>query len=365
MTNKIKNLLETIQKFGEDKDPVPSRSRKKPSSLVPAGSSSGVPGRQVSPAAPGAAAVPNAKSVNEIKEMQKSLQNFAEASVKYNKVPTGMKGGKMTYKIDDNDKRRDFNDFLIEQFGANAEIRGEEFNIDPRASTRDSKLPTDLIQLNIVLDSLQRIGPGSKEALKDGVWDFRTNNAVRNVYAIAVSLVEANQALGGMATNDPRLFTKNDLAALRNAIPKTDPVTDRLSASVVANKAQEIAKLVNKLTAFYNFYSKTILNHPDYKRYTHDTGKPILNLNIQKDPIELSQYQKELLSRKLEPIRVLGLDINVNDLQTQDGLKKIMTKLIGYKENEINNKTMKQTIQMMIDEINRSIADAKSKGGLE
>lgn len=304
-----------------------------------------------------------------IKKMQQAIQTFADTAVKYKTKPEKDASGKIVYRVSEDDNRRNFNDFLAEQFSASADIHGDEYNPDPAANTKDSKLPTDIIQLNNVIDSLRRIGKGSKEALADGVWDFRTNNAVRNVYALATALVAAHNALGGIAPNDSRIFNQSDLTKLKGLIPTVkDPKASGMSQEELSKKAEGITPLVEKLTEFYNYYSSKIMTHPSYKRYITD-DIPLMTVQPGKDPAQLDTNQAErlknsntialpylrVMDKGNKPINVDG-KVLLNYLQSRNGLQKMMVALLGYQPNEVNNSAaMRRIVRTFIDRINKII----------
>lgn len=303
-----------------------------------------------------------------IREMQKAIQEFAAEAVKYRTTPK-REGNKVINVINPDDKRRDFNDFLTEQFSASADIHGEEYSPNAANTTRESKSPTDLVQLNNVIDGLQRIGPGSREGMADGVWDFRTNNAVRNVAALAAAMVAANEALGGTAPNDKRVFRRADLQKLQQAIPKeADPMKAKVPQAQLAEKAKEITPLIEKLTEFYKYYSKTIVEHPAYTRYIKG-DVPLFNVKPGGgDPAKLDDNQKQLLNQKGQELTLTNLtlpnregkNVNLNGqvalnyLQTRKGLLQLMVDKLGYKESEVatNEPLLVKTVQNMLTQVN-------------
>lgn len=376
MSDRLKDIVKTIEKIAQA---VPSRSKGSKSSGEAKAKGDGKGG---TPSAPGKMPVPTKGQTTKtpamspgvvgspaIRTMQKAIQTFANAAVAYQTKTVKDSKGKIVKQVSEDDPRRNFNDFLAEQFSAGAEIRGDEFSSDPTATTKDSKQPTDLIQLNNVIDSLRRIGPGSKESLPDGRWEFRTNNAVRNIYALATALVSANEALGGAAPNDPRVFRRSDLVKLKNAIPKEkDPTAAGVPQTELATKAAEITPLVEKLTEFYNHYSKSIMNHPAYKRYITD-DIPLLTVQPGQDPAQLDTDQAERMKNSqqiaLPYLRLQDKDnrpINIDGrvllsyLQNRQGLQKLMIDLLGYQPNEVNNgAAMRRTVKRMVNRINKII----------
>lgn len=314
-------------------------------------------------------------SSNNISEMQKAIQEFADAAVAYKQEPIGKEpSGKIIYQVKKEDKRRDFNDFLAEQFMASADIHGDEYTPDKTAVTRESKLPTDIVQLDNVIDGLRRIGPAGNEKMKDGVWDFRTNNAVRNVYAFAASLVTAHEALGGIAANNPNIFTRSDLAQLKSAMPvQKDPMAAKVPQAELNEKAKAITPLVQKLTEFYKIYSSDkpgagVLGHPAYKQYINQdfplyTFKPGGTNPYKADPSDPDQKKfmdnpasftlpKLTLTGKGGKQVVLDGKITLQPFQSVDGIVGLMTQYLGYSSSEVNNpKLLAQIVRSILTQV--------------
>lgn len=335
--------------------------------------------------APGKPGVVRPAASSEIKEMQRAIQEFADATVRYRrskdakkdtKGRTVLEHGKPVYDIDPTDARRDFNDFLAENFSANADIRGNEFSPNAEDVSQESKMPTDIIQLNNVIDGLKRIGPGNKESMSDGVWDFRTTNAVKNVYAFATALVAASEALiMGGTINDPNMFKKSDLQTLGRLIPKEDASKEEL-----VNSAKAITPLVKKLIRFFDFYSKKVMNHPAYKRYIESDPdknpnapplfsvkpggvnpyKPDANdprqIEIMNNPKSFAIPQLTLKGKNDAPVNLDG-KVTLDYLATRDGLVNLMKNHLGYTDQEVNNgPLMRKVVNSILDQVNNFIS---------
>lgn len=375
----LKELVAQIQKSAAPPPPPPTGYRPDFAKTSPAPDKSSVK------KSPTRHAPARTSGSPEIQEMQKAIQEFADASVRYrrSKDPkkddrgrTVLENGKPVYNIDPSDSRRDFNDFLAENFSANADIHGNEYSPDESHTSQESKMPTDIIQLNNVIDGLRRIGSGEKEKMSDGVWDFRTTNAVRNVYAFASALVAASEALvmGGLA-NDPSMFKGSDLQALGKAIPK-----DGASQEELVNAANIITPLVKKLTRFFDFYSKKVMNHPAYKRYIESDPdknpnapplfsvkpggvnpyKPDANdprqMEFMSNPKSFAIPQLTLNGKNNTPINLDG-KITLDYLANRDGLVNLMKNYLGYTDQEVNNgPLMRKVVNSILNQVNSFIS---------
>ena len=291
MSNLKDKVLE-IQKLAQDALPPPPSFKGKPTGKVPgggaAGPTGGTGGGKFGPA-PG---VPTGKptgggaggggayvnSASSIKEMQKSIQNFAKVATGYKtktvlKDPTNKAKGTKEV-MDGEDPRKDFNDFVSEQYTNGSGIHGVEFNPDEGATTKDEKKPTENIEMDNVIDGLRRIGsPKPGEKVPDGIWDFRTQNAVMQTYALADAMVQITSFMAAPPQQAKNNFTASDLGKFANAIPKTKEYPATSKSNVFLNKmspadlkqdAEIITDLVDKLSNFYQYYSKYVVEHPAY-----------------------------------------------------------------------------------------------------
>lgn len=198
----------------------------------------------------------------DIAGMQTAIKIFADNVVKYDTTRVRDNTGKSKEVVQSTDKRKDFNDFLAEQYSAGSSIKGEEWTTYKDATTYETKQPTDIIELDNVIDGLRRTGSSGKEAMQDGVWDWRTQNAIKNVWAIADALVRVTEDFGTKLA-DP--FTRANLQELGNEIPKTSIA--KYDQKKKIEHAKKITPLVDKLTRFYNSYYKGIINSPEYTSY--------------------------------------------------------------------------------------------------
>jgi len=200
----------------------------------------------------------------DIAGMQRAIKIFANNVVKYDTTKVrDPKTGQSREVVQETDKRKDFNDFLAEQYSAGSSIKGEEWTTYKDATTYETKQPTDIIELDNVIDGLRRTGSGGREAMLDGVWDWRTQNAIKNVWAIADALVRVTDDFGAKLA-DP--FTRADLEQLGSEIPKTTDI-GKYDQKMKIEHAKKITPLVDKLTRFYNSYYRRIITSPEYTSY--------------------------------------------------------------------------------------------------
>ena len=308
----------------------------------------------------------------DIKAMQQAIRDFASSMVKYKtKSAYDPQTKKMKEVVDQNDKRKDFNDFLAEQYSAGSSIKGQEWTTDVAATSREKKLPTDIIELDNVIDGLRRMGTYKNEAMIDGNWDWRTQNALKNVWAIADALVRVTDDFGAKL---PVKFTRGDLQALANAVPKTNDIA-RYPLQNKIQSARVIKPLVEKLTAFYNAYYTKIIQSPEYSSYIKQDA-PLVTVkpggqNPAAIPRELQQVAQQNQNLILQNVMVptgngrteLVERIPIKPyLESKEGLQKLMLQL-GYSPEQIydanNIATVLKALLDHVDLANRQIKETQ------
>lgn len=231
--------------------------------------------------------------VGDIKNMQAAMQNFAAAVTKYSFKKATKPGEKPAV----DDSKKPFNDFITETYMMDSPIKGQEFSPDPARQKQQEKQPTDLIEMNNVIDGLRRIGspdrPGmsGNELKADNVWDFRTNNALKNIYAFAYALVNLSKDFGRTNVNS---FGDADLNKMADLIPKEENPSS-MPAAEKKEKAKALVPVINKLTTFYQYYVDAIANHPAYVRYIIGE-EPLMTVKPGGgDPLALNEEEKKLM----------------------------------------------------------------------
>lgn len=324
----------------------------------------------------------NAVSVaGPIKNLQTAIQDFAQAVAKYSAAKPQPGQPPSPGAIDD--KKKPFNDFIVTQYVSGSPVKGEEYNTSQTATNRDSKQPTDLLEMNVVLDTLRRIGSPKNELVGDNVWDFRTNNALKNVFAFAHGLVNLSKDFG---KTNVQSFSQEDLDQMQSLIPE-DRNPAQMPMAEKVEKAKQLIPLINKLTRFYKYYVEAIAMHPQYTRFT-SKNEPMLTL--QKgggDPTQLDANQQKLMGQSenlfignqsikditaRSPINVpspkgttgeVGIgSVPLAALQDINHLRAFMIN-IGYQQNQTGDrKYQKAVLDAIVNHIKNVLAFAKTNG---
>jgi hypothetical protein len=270
MSDRLKNLVDQIQKMAQ----VPGRSRgAKPPAAKPAPGGGGA----AKPSGGGTSSVPQRgggtpkptgggggyAGAGDIQKMQKAMQDLAatiSSTINYDALMKGLSQPQTADKkqFEQSYGRDAFSNFLVNTFLRGSATKGVEYDTDPKKSKMEDKKPSDLKYMFIVLDSLKRIGPGSKEFSADGNWGPRTNNALRNMGAMAEAITKLGVALG----MDSKAFDPSKVAGLDALIPEKD--TD-ISYSEKAQRAPQITQLLKGVQALFTDFREQVLSNPNYR----------------------------------------------------------------------------------------------------
>jgi len=314
-----------------------------------------------------------AAATTAIKAMQQAMQEFANKvtaySVEKGKGPPDAKG-KPTDQV--SGERKDFNDFITEQYLATSDVKGVEWSKDPKAMSQadKSKQQTDLIEMDYVVDGLKRIGNmKTSELVADNFWDFRTNNALKNIYAFAYALLNVEKDFGKGAT---KIFNARDLAAMHENIPMQlkDP-SRTLSAQDKVARAEALTPLIEKLGTYYEHYVKKIALNPYYRTYI-EKQSPMFTVKAQdEDPGTMNATEKQRYDSIGDSINIPGnvvmpaksgekpLNISLYFLKDEKNFTQLMTQVLGYSEEEATYPAYRKAVlDAMLKHVNDYLSQA-------
>jgi hypothetical protein len=197
----------------------------------------------------------------EVVQMQEAILNFGDVLSAHPVM--SMKGGGQQER--EGTKQPDFlggtsafGNFLVNQYVNNPEVVGgkQYVNIGMAEPLRTS---TAIPSTNLagIIKTISYVGGAGAEHKPDGDWKNRTNNALKQIYAVGKALMEFAKHMR-LASND---FSDEDLEKLRSLIPES---YTELKGDV-GQRAAEITPYINKLTKFYKQFENTVLENPAFK----------------------------------------------------------------------------------------------------
>lgn len=215
-----------------------------------------------------------------------------------------------------------FMNFLVSNYINKAKPLGKQLiNTDVNMPTRmDTSKYND--NLKGILQSIKRIGTPGVEQSPDGIWGPRTNNALKQIYALAYMMVSLIKDMELSINN----YSEADLANFHNDIPEDQ---SKLNLNQQNKAAEVLINDLNKFINMYNEFREIIFTNPKYsslisqeKPLMIDTGKP-------KQSNELNLQEQELYNQ-LKAVQVNAMingqkvAITPYDLSSMSNFKKFL-----------------------------------------
>ena len=155
----------------------------------------------------------------------------------------------------------DFNNFITQHYMRQSDVPAVEFNPDPTKTQMSQKDPSRPTQMNVVMDTMSRVGGHTNEFVQDGKWGPRTNAALKNAYALAYGLLQMARDF----KYTPRSFDQTQLTQLKDLVP---PQHDQVSFNQEdTERAQQIAPDLRKIRMLFAEVKNHILNKTGYRSY--------------------------------------------------------------------------------------------------
>jgi hypothetical protein len=294
----MKRSIEDILKQAQDV-PMP-RSRRPaaevPSRGAPSSAPSASPQRGYSPRYSG------------VKAMQQAILHFGDVLSK-------------NYLMSANDPTRasdPFGSFLVNQYVNNEKVVGKQFvNVDLREPLRSGTAIKN-VDLRGIVSTIKRIGTPGSEGSADGIWQTRTNNSLKQIYAVAAALVQLQKDLGIQIEG----YDDKDLAELKENIPDTYLHLD----NTVLERAAKITANINKLTNYYLNFEKTFLNNEQYKSLITNS-KPLFT---HKSSLQLTPEEEKMandyrnLKAKIPGVNLDGHPVSLYDIASLTNFKTFL-----------------------------------------
>lgn len=308
-------MKKTAQKFG----PMPHRSTTSTSNRfgTPPSSTVARPQQQTS------AVVAPAAAKDSVMEMQQAIVNFAKTIAAH---PVGsMQGGGQqelpnATSSDYLGGTKPFGNFLVNNYVNNAKVVGDQYvNIDmPQKMHSDTSMPNK--DFAGVIHTLARIGTpgvGGGETKPDGIWQTRTNNALKQIYAVGKSLMQFGKEMGMSVSR----FHDDDLQELASNIPASytqlkDP----------GETARGITPIINNLTTLYKDFENSVLEHPKLKALISQ-NKPFADHSkyVKQDlSAEDSAFIEAHRDAVIPGVTINGKPVRITDLENPMAFKKLL-----------------------------------------
>lgn len=274
MTNKnLKDIVDQIQKYAKT-PPKPGGGGGTPASTggppkpgAPSGGSGGTG------SGGGGGYVGGGGNIPEVKDMQVAMQELAQAVIRDSITSTMAAKPKDAIQGEADqpvkNSKKAFNDFIAEQYIGSLDEdmkgKGVEWTTDKSVSTipGKKKTETDIYELDVVMNTLQRIGMEKSEFKPDGNWGARTDNALRNMMGFGYALLQLEGDFG-LKSDAYNYANWTQFQQLLSGYTITGE-----SISLQANEKKErsglIARHLRAITKLYNHFRQQVTARPEYR----------------------------------------------------------------------------------------------------
>lgn len=269
---------------------------------------------EVSPSrVPGLDASPQSSAFKSVKEMQMAILTFANVLSSHPVMSMQDTGTQERQRArgekDTLGGTRAFGRFLVDQYINNENVVGNQFvNVGLEEPLRSDTAISNR-DLKGIIDTIRRIGsPGTSEHKADGIWQTRTNNALKQIYAVGAGLLHFAKDAHIQITG----FTDDKLKEFGLSIPAA--YTD-LKKDEIDSRAQELTKYIDALGVLYTKFEDAVLDRPAFKEIINQ-DKPIVD-HSKNHQEELSAEDKGLLEANRDAA-IPGVNINGKPVRLAD-----------------------------------------------
>lgn len=216
----------------------------------------------------------------QIRAMQLAMQKLAKtisSTIDYDSLMKGMSNpqGADKKQFTKSFGRDAFSNFMVNSYLRNSTVKGVEYDTDPTKSKMVQKAPSDLKYMFIVLDTLKRLGQEKTEQMADGNWGPRTNNALRNISAIADSIAKLGKDLG----MESGTYDVNKISELHSLVPENEK---DISIQEKLQRAPKIAEILNGVSTLFGEFKQQVLSNPNYAPFINE-GEPLFKVGPAKE----------------------------------------------------------------------------------
>jgi hypothetical protein len=222
----------------------------------------------------------------DVARMQSELMNLSRAVS--SQIATPATGTPQTpEEKKEADSRLSFNNFIVEHYLRPA--GGVEFDADPSQTQMANKNPNQPARMNMIADTMSRVGGPANELSADNNWGPRTNGALWDAYALASGLLKMAHDFHLVS----QVFDDANLSNLKEMLPYK--ATD-LTPQEKTERAQKLEGYIVAIRHLFNEVQQHILNKPAY-RATIEGDQAYLTYKAQPTS-QLAPQQVEAIKQK-------------------------------------------------------------------
>ena len=246
-----------------------------------------------------------------------------------------------------------FGKFLVNNYlGPSDPIGHQYLNVDVSGQKNREGASIEDTSMRGIIDSIKRVGaPGSEKGV-DGVWKERTNNAIKNIFALTYAIYQAAKAMNLTLPN----LNDSILEEFKKLVPQK--YTD-VPPNEVADRADKLTDMIQSMTMVFKGFKDFVLKNKQYSQYINQT-KPFAQYKQRQEPKNgtdvLTKDEQALASSYKTPFVVpfkgrrgaLNTNVFLSDLENMETVSALM-KRIGRDPN--NADQVKSTLNEVLHAI--------------
>lgn len=275
-----------------------------------------------------------------VKEMQQAILNFAEVAAstdvtsmtgnqqgqQYGQQTRAIPGQPVAGQGESKDDKEylggsdPFGNFLVQHYVKGDPAGQQYLNVDVSGNKARSDAAIENLNIRGILDSIKRIGsPGMSEKTVDGIWQVRTNNALKNIFALTNGMLKFTQAMKLQVPG----YTEETLKTFESMIPKS--YTDLKTPNAIAESAKQITDHIKAITNFFTNLKAAVFNKPELRKFI-DQKEAFVSYK-KKNEVEIPQGIKD---KKLPNVKFNWITdpsqnhITLRELSSLDEFKKFV-----------------------------------------
>lgn len=258
-----KHLIEIIKKVADLSDPPGTGPSKLEPSKQPAVSR------------------PASYSLAAVKDMQKAILNFAEVAAstdvtsmtgnqqgqQYGQQTRAIPGQPVPGQGETKDDKEylggsdPFGNFLVQHYIKGDPTGKQYLNVDVAGNKARSDASMENLNIRGLLDSIKRIGAPGAEKAADGIWQVRTNNALKNIFALTSGMLKFTQAMKLSVEG----YNEKYLNDFKSKIPLS--YTNLKTPTDIAETAKQITPHIIAITNFFQNLKTAVFEKPELKKF--------------------------------------------------------------------------------------------------
>jgi len=225
-----------------------------------------------------------------------------------------------------------FGKFLVNNYLGESDPVGHQYlNVDVSGQKNRENASMPDTSLRGIIDSIKRVGaPGSEKGV-DGVWKERTNNAIKNIFALTYAITQAAKAMNlKLPGLDDSL-----LSDFQKLVPQK--YTD-VPANEVAQRADQLTDIIKTVSYVFKSFQDFVLKNKQYSQYINQT-KPFAQYKQKQEPKSgteiLTKDEQALASSYKTPFSVpfkgkrgaINTNVFLSDLENMQSVSALMQKI--------------------------------------